>query len=270
MPELPEVETIARQLAPLITGRTIKSLKIIDEKLDPDRPRRIHGQTIKRIYRREKFLVLELAKKTGQAIELLLAVHLRMTGRLLWYPDRGPVGAKHLRAIIQLDQGSLHFVDIRRFGKLIVCDSGKLPTSGGVEPFAKEFTPAKLRQLLGQSRQEIKPWLLRQDKIAGLGNIYASETLHAAGISPFREAGSLNRDEIKKLHTAIRRILTKAIAMSGTTFSDFQDARGKSGAFARMLKVYGRRDELCLSCKTPLIKIKQQGRSSFYCPDCQG
>ena len=269
MPELPEVETVVRQLAPLVAGRTIGKLELLDDKLDPDRPGRIKGKTIKGIHRRGKTLVIELGKGAGKDAGLLLAVHLRMTGRLIWSPDGLPENTRHLRAVLHLDEGSLQFFDPRRFGKLVICKPEDLPAAGGAEPLSGEFTAARLGGLLGKSRQPIKPWLLRQDKVAGIGNIYASETLHAARLSPFREAGSLDRGEIRRLHGAIRRVLKKAIALGGTTFSDFQDARGRAGGFRRMLAVYGRAGEPCRACGAAITKVRQQGRSTYCCENCQ-
>ena len=126
-----------------------------------------------------------------------------------------------------------------------------------------------MTELLGTSAQPLKAWLLRQDRLVGLGNIYASEILHAARLSPFAGAGSLNGREVRRLHSATRRILQRAIRNCGTTFSDFQDARGASGSYQRLLAVYGRDGEGCRRCRATIERVVQQQRSTFYCPGCQ-
>ena len=138
----------------------------------------------------------------------------------------------------------------------------------GVEPLSPELTPAVYAGLLDGSAQPLKPWLLRQDRLVGLGNIYASEILHAARLSPFREAGSLDRNEVRRLHGATRRILERAIRACGTTFSDFQDARGVEGSYQRYLAVYEREGRPCRRCRAPIERVVQQQRSTYYCPQC--
>jgi formamidopyrimidine-DNA glycosylase len=138
-----------------------------------------------------------------------------------------------------------------------------------MDPLSPHLTPASLGRLIGESRQNVKAWLLRQDRLVGLGNIYASEILFVAGISPLREAGSLSPDEHGRLWRATRRVLRRAIRNCGTTFSDFQDAQGLTGSYQHYLKVYGREDEPCPACRTPVVRIVQQQRSTYYCPRCQ-
>jgi formamidopyrimidine-DNA glycosylase len=138
----------------------------------------------------------------------------------------------------------------------------------GAEPLAEDFTARSLADLLAGSRQNIKAWLLRQDRLVGLGNIYASEILHAARISPLRQAGSLDRADVGRLYRAKRRILRHAIEQRGTTFSDFQGTDGRTGGFRRYLAVFARAGAPCRRCKTPIERIVQNGRSTFYCPTC--
>jgi formamidopyrimidine-DNA glycosylase len=267
MPELPEVETVARQLASLIEGRTVGRLRILDPLLRSGSLPRVAGRRIRRVSRSGKRVLIQFAgRANGQP--LWLAVHLRMTGRLIW-DEAGPATRPHLRARFALDRGALLFIDTRRFGTFDWYRSEEDAAPAGVEPLGSTLSTAKLRQLLRGSRQEIKPWLLRQDKIVGIGNIYASEILHAASISPFREAGSLDRREIGRLRDRTRKILEQAIRNCGTTFSDFQDARGIEGSYQQFLRVYDRDGERCRRCRCPIERSIQQQRSTFHCASCQ-
>jgi len=267
MPELPEVETVARQLAPMITGQRLRGLAILDRaRLPVPGRRRLVGRRITRVFRSGKQIVLGLRDRRGV---LYLAVHLRMTGRLLYRPDPGRDERQHLRARFELEHGRLLFYDPRRFGTLTIRDSEEQLRPVGVEPLSDALTAARLGELLGDSRQPLKPWLLRQDRLVGLGNIYASEILHAARLHPLRPAGSLRREEVRRLHRALRGILRRAIECCGTTFSDFQDARGLQGSFQHLLAVYGREGERCRRCGGRIARMVQQQRTSFYCPECQ-
>lgn len=269
MPELPEVETIVRGLTPLLAGRSVRKLVVFDRKLDLD-PRRLpRDRIIRSVYRHGKEIVLDLSRTGKRPQPLWLCVHLRMTGQLIWTPDSASPSEPHLRARVILDRGGLLFIDTRRFGTMRLLDdlAGAFPP--GLDPLAPEFTPGALADLLGESTQEIKPWLLRQDRLVGLGNIYASEILFAANILPTRSAGSLIPEEKRRLHRHTRRILERAIKYCGTTFSDFRDERGRSGRFLRFLKVYGRECDPCRRCGRPVQRALQQGRSTFFCPACQ-
>lgn len=269
MPELPEVETVARGLSPLLVGRRVKKLEVFDQKLAV-KPRQLpRNRAIQSVQRHGKEIVLDLCDTAARPARLWLCVHLRMTGRLIWMPPPYSPPERHLRARIALDQGDLLFIDARRFGTLRLLHDLTDAFPPGLEPLSPEFTPTIMAGLLGQSTQEIKPWLLRQDRLVGLGNIYASEILFAAKISPLRPAGSLSKAETRRLHNNTRRILERAIKYCGTTFSDFQDGRGQSGRFRRFLKVYGRDGAACRRCGQPIERIVQQGRSTFYCPSCQ-
>jgi formamidopyrimidine-DNA glycosylase len=272
MPELPEVETVASQLDPLIAGRAVRSLRILDSLLGTLPVGRVRGSRVARVFRLGKQVVLELERRTRTVPRLWLAVHLRMTGRLLWRPGDNPVGAAdrpHLRARLALDGGTVDFVDPRRFGVIHLADDLQLLEPAGTDPTGSSFTRGLLRRLLAGSGQEIKPWLLRQDRITGLGNIYASEILARSRLHPARRAGSLDTAEVRRLHAATVAILKQAIRHCGTTFSDFQDSRGDSGGFQRFLKVYGHEGDPCRRCRAPVKRMVQQGRSTFFCPACQ-
>jgi formamidopyrimidine-DNA glycosylase len=275
VPELPEVETVARQLAPLLVGRTVKRLEILDTKLlNVSRPGRVRALSIADVRRLGKWITISL--KGGK--DLWIAVHLRMTGRLIFADGRAEKGAtkndsqqedKHLRARLLLDQGELLFTDVRRFGEVRLLNDLAAITPKAIDPMSADFQPKRLAELLGKSKQELKAWLLRQDRLVGLGNIYASEILYRARLSPFRPAGELTTKEVGQLVKATRQILVKAVENCGTTFSDFQTAHGSIGSYQRFLKVYGREGQPCRRCSASVKRHNQQGRSTFYCEDCQ-
>jgi formamidopyrimidine-DNA glycosylase len=267
MPELPEVETVARQLAPRLEGRTVRGLRIYDPRLRDGRTPRVAGRRVETVDRSGKRVRIALSPRPAARDPLWLAVHLRMTGRLLWTADGG--ARPYLRARFALDRGTLLFLDTRRFGTFTWYDTHAASEPEGVDPLSPELTPARLHRLLGESRQAMKAWLLRQDRLVGLGNIYASEILHRARISPEREAATLERSDVRRLLTATRTILRRAIDNCGTTFSDFQDARGVTGSYQQYLAVYDREAEPCRTCREPIHRIVQQQRSTFYCPHCQ-
>jgi len=269
MPELPEVETIVRGLAPLLTGRKVRKLEVFDTKLNLDPGDLPRNRLIRKIYRHGKEIVLDLSCSGKRSRPLWLCVHLRMTGKLIWTPPPYSPPDRYLRARIALDHGDLLFIDTRRFGTMRLLNDLADAFPPGLDPLAPEFTPATLADLLGESTQAIKPWLLRQDRLLGLGNIYASEILFAARIAPQKPAGSLTPDEIRRLHLHTCKILERAIKYCGTTFSDFRDERDQSGRFRRFLKVYGREGSPCRRCGRPIQRVVQQGRSTFFCPSCQ-
>ncbi len=266
MPELPEVETVARQLGPMLIGRTVRRVQIIDAKLAGLDQAALRGRTIVDVRRVDKRVVLELAARGNGAAPVWLAVHLRMTGRLLWNTTGRTGRIAHLRARIRCDEGQLLFVDARRFGTMTVYEERVEET--GLDPLSAVFSTRALEQFVERSRQPIKTWLLRQDRLAGLGNIYASEALYAARVSPLRAAGSLTAEELARLRRAIRSILRRAIQHCGTTFSDFQGATGEVGGFQRFLRVYEREGEPCAHCGAAIARIVQSGRSTYYCPRC--
>lgn len=269
MPELPEVETVARQLAGSLVGCTVRGLRVYDPLLRATPTPRLGGRRVRRVERSGKRVLIELAPAPGRARPLWMAVHLRMTGRLIWTADGCVVDRHHLRARMTLDRGAMLFIDPRRFGTFGWYGTREEAEPDGAEPLSARLTLSRFAPMLARSRQNIKAWLLRQDRIVGLGNIYASEILHDAGISPLREAGSLDREEARRLLRSTRRILRRAIRNCGTTFSDFQDARGVTGSYQQYLAVYGRDDLPCPTCRTAIERRVQQQRSTFFCPACQ-
>lgn len=270
MPELPEVETVARQLAPALVGRSVRELRILDPRLRTERPPRLAGRRIVAVERCGKRVLIEFGPADGP---VYLAVHLRMTGRLSWRPDEAAPedsrSRKHLRAQLRLDRGRLLFVDARRFGTFAWYRSRHEAQPQGLDPLSPALDPRRLDRLIDDSAQNVKAWLLRQDRLVGIGNIYASEILHAAAISPQRAVGSLDRDQRRRLLMATQRILRRAIRACGTTFSDFEDAHGVSGSYQRFLAVYEREAEPCRRCDAPIARLVQGQRSTYHCPGCQ-
>lgn len=262
MPELPEVETIRREVLPFVRGKTIKGVEIIDprniKKITPAQfKKKIAGQKILDIERKAKYQLFKLA--SGK----YLVVHLGMTGRLLFDPD------KYVKVIFDLSGGKkLYFSDARLFGKIWFYD--KYPELKlGPEPLTKEFTWQKLKELLSKRKTSVKLILLDQKLISGVGNIYANEALFRAGIHPQRKANHLTDTEYQKLHKAIEEVLDEAIRYRGTSDSWYVDAQGKKGGFQNRLKVYGRKGEPCLKCGGKVERIGLGQRGTFFCNRCQ-
>ncbi len=268
MPELPEVESVARQLAPRLRGRVLREVELLDPRLRGTDFRPALGGTVERVVRTGKQIELRFRGAGGCATVRLLC-HLRMTGRLVWLAGDETPGMKHLRARLRFEGGSLLFIDPRRFGTLRFVPEGCETRTAGLEPLSRACTPARLSALLAGSRQELKPWLLRQDRLVGLGNIYASEIAFRARLHPRRKAASLRPEEVRRLHRALRGVLRRAIRFGGTTFSDFADASGRAGRFYSMLAVYDREGRPCRRCRTPIVRFVQQQRSTYCCPTCQ-
>lgn len=274
MPELPEVEMVARSLRPHVEGRLVRRVETsglsLRRPIDRRRlARACVGQRILAVRRVAKYLIFELSGD-----EVLLA-HLGMSGRYDVVP-RGAARAAHTHAVLHLDDDrELRYVDPRRFGLLRVYPWADLAQAEelrdlGADPLAEPFTVAALAAIVASTRGvALKPLLLDQKRIAGLGNIYASEALHRARLSPRRRADRTTGDAVARLHEAIRAVLNESIARGGTTLRDYLDANGAVGDNQRYLSVYGREGEPCRRCGTPIRGFVQGGRSTFYCPRCQ-
>lgn len=265
MPELPEVETVARQLAPCLIGARLLTLTIVDQArlAEPTPPFDQH--TVSAVARWGKLVVLTLDASATRYI----AVHLRMTGRLKWFPLGSELETAHLRAAFIFDRGTLQFHDVRRFGTISFANDAAGLRPHGVDPTAPAFTADWLRGQLAASAQPIKAWLMRQDRLVGLGNIYCCEILFRAGVDPQRSCRTLGERQVTRIHDATVEILQRAIENCGTTFSDFQDSRGDVGNYGAYLEVYQREGEPCSTCTTPIRRVTHQQRSTFYCPRCQ-
>lgn len=281
MPELPEVETVCRGLNQLTQGQVIRGGEVLLKSTlaypfcVSEFDRNIQGTTIACWHRRGKYLLAQLTNASAKNAGWL-GVHLRMTGQLLWVEDRLPV-QKHTRIRVFMENGrELRFVDTRTFGKVwwvppqvvletIITGLKKL----GVEPFSSEFTVCYLQQKLKKSRRPIKTFLLDQEVVAGIGNIYADEALFKSGIRPTAIASDLTIEQIESLRKAIIEVLQTAIDKGGTTFSDFRDVTGINGNYGGIAWVYGRYREPCRICGTAIEKLKLSGRSTHYCSQCQ-
>ena len=274
MPELPEVETVARQLAASMPGRTIRGVRVYDSKIRLASKRTLRGRRIERVARVGKQVVFALSPRPGAAgghaaRPAWLCVHLRMTGRLIWCENgRAPTGRKS-RLRLDCDLGTLFFRDVRRFGTVRLAYALEELEPTGVEPLSRAFTRAGLAEMLGRTPQALKVWLLRQDRLVGLGNIYAAEILFDCGIGPRRPANSLDADEVARLYISTRHILRQAIRHCGSTFSDFQDSRGDAGSYQRFWRVYGREGQACSRCDGVVERFVQAQRSTFFCGGCQ-
>ena len=273
MPELPEIETVKNTLMPLVCGKHIIDCKLIQETvIKHPQPtlfcQRIAGRLIQNLARRGKYLLIHLDDGA------ILVVHLRMSGRLLCTPASHPL-KPHTHVIFSIEDGwELRFTDTRRFGCLWLIGSEETDdftgmATLGIEPLSSEFCAAYLQNTLGKRRITIKQGILDQHVLAGLGNIYADESLFAAQICPYRAANTLNQAEWQRLAAVIPVILLAAIEHNGTTFRDYLDGEGKEGENLPFLKAYGRAGQPCLNCGAPLIKIKVGGRGTAYCPNCQ-
>jgi formamidopyrimidine-DNA glycosylase len=308
MPELPEVETIARGLAKRVTGDVIESVWLGQKKEPLKSPAHeiaaaLDHTRIVSVHRMGKHIVIELdpvgrallpangrqkrrSRKEGKSVttkedknnhstdagksvlptKSQWIVHLGMTGRLQVCDSNEEV-AKHTHAIAKLASGrELRFVDPRRFGRLSVATSAKFDATG-IEPL--EIDSDNFIELFRGRKTPIKSALLNQKLLRGVGNIYADESLFRAGIRPRRRAVSIKRDQLAKLSHELKEVLKEAIALGGSSVSDYVDADGKEGFFQLEHRVYGREAEPCLVCKTPIKRVVIAGRSSHYCPKCQ-
>jgi formamidopyrimidine-DNA glycosylase len=274
MPELPEVETIVRDLRRLVTGATIEDAEVLKPDLIQDDPssfeQALRGVGIERVERRAKNIVFSLTPPDDGPDRLI--INLGMTGRVLVQDSAAPQ-PMHLGVRFRLADGRrMLYQDVRRFGSLQLFSSGGWGSRSealGVEPLSDAFTPQLLYRLIRTSRVAIKTWLMDQRRVVGVGNIYASEALHRAGISPRKGARRLRRREAEALHAAIQAVLIEAIEFRGTTLLDYRDAAGERGGFSRRLLVYDRAGEPCRRCGSPIRKIVQGGRSTFFCSVCQ-
>lgn len=270
MPELPEVETIARGLAPLLVGQRFTALTVLDRRVfvgDATKFRaQILGRAITGVTRRGKLCLVEI--DGGGHV----AFHLKMTGRLfVARPDPDP--APHLRVLLTLDSGrALHFHDMRRFGSCRGFAPGGLETwdfYAGLGPEPLELSDAAFDAALGSRAARIKALLLDQHVLAGVGNIYADEALFAAGIRPMALARDISRTKRTALLAALKDILCRAINAGGSTIRDYRTAEGVEGSFQWDFAVYGRGGKACTACKGMLLTDKVAGRTTTYCPQCQ-
>ena len=292
MPELPEVETIRRQLEPELVGRRIERAEVLDERWTRPEPpvgteEALAGRGVETVDRRGKYLVVGL--DDGSA----LVMHLRMTGNLLLRPPGssnvadlmdaalgGPrlyeaqPEARHLRARLWLDDGSeLWFTDARRFGHGVVLRADEIDpyfaTRLGLEPLSDELTPERLGALAARRRAPLKSFLLNQSGIAGIGNIYADEALFRAELHPLSPAGSMRAEHCEALCEGIVEALELGLDHGGSSIDDYRDVRGERGSMQEEFLVHTREGEPCLRCGESIRRIVVSGRSTYFCPGCQ-
>ncbi len=264
MPELPEVETVVRGLRRPLVGRTFTGVEVhwpnsIKTSI-PELHNRLPGQRIEAITRRGKYLQLHLS--AGQT----LLLHLKMSGDLLVEPASEPLDP-HVRTIFSLDNGhQLRFKDTRKFGRVyLVDDPAQVVGKLGPEPLADDFTAQDFKALFEKRKGRLKPLLLNQEFIAGIGNIYADESCFGSGLDPRRNVDTLTDAELERLYHAIRQALQRGIIHKGASLDDVY----RGGEFQNHFQVYGRTDEPCFKCGSPILHIVLGGRSTHFCGQCQ-
>jgi len=273
MPELPEVESVRRQLEPALVGRGFERVAIADPRLvRPYEPAEVaaelEGERVAAVERRGKYLVVRF--ESGR----VLLVHLRMTGSLLHARNGSLPVDPHRRAVVTLDDGSdVAYRDVRRFGTWLLLEPGEtepyLGTRVGDEPLDTLFTAARLGERLAGRRTSLKAALLDQRTLAGMGNIYADEALWRARLNPLRPAAGLDRAELRRLHRGIRAALEHGLARQGSTLRDYRLPDGGGGSMQNEFRVYGRVDEPCDRCGTAIARTRVAGRTTWFCPTCQ-
>jgi len=295
MPELPEVETIRRQLAPEVVGRRIVAVEVLDERWTrPEPPRSLEravaGRAIEAVERRGKYLIIRLDADRA------LVMHLRMTGNLLLRPADAPAGTaadlmeperlgaprlyesptqlRFLRARLELDDGSeLLFTDARRFGHAVALEGdqveGYFAARLGVEPLSEELTAGALLELASGRTAPLKSFLLNQERIAGIGNIYADEALFRAELHPLSPAGSMRAEHAEALRQGIVEALELALRNGGSSIDDYRDARGEQGSMQDEFLVHTRDGQECPRCGEAIRRVVVGGRSTYFCPGCQ-
>jgi len=287
MPELPEVETIVRQLAPEVEGHRVERLEVLDERWSRPLPPRqletaVSGGTLERLGRRGKYILM------GLDGDRTLVMHLRMTGNLILregeemldpaegrrlYESERSTEERHLRARFVLDEGrELWFTDPRRFGEAFLLDGDQLEARFaklGVEPFSPEFTPQALGKMAAGRTAPLKSFLLDQSGVAGVGNIYADEALFRAELHPLSPAGSMKPEHLEALRDGVVAALEAGIDAGGSSIDDYRDARGEKGSMQDEFLVHTREGEDCLRCGGTIVRIVVGGRSTYFCPGCQ-
>lgn len=273
MPELPEVETVTRLVRPHLLGRTIVGAEVHWPRTVGGRVAgfvaAVRGSRLCAVTRRAKFIRMDL-QRAGRPAGALLC-HLRMTGRLHVEPREAPAG-DYARVVLELDDGrALHFDDVRKFGRLVhEPDPARALGALGPEPLEAPFGPAWLVASLAARRRAVKPLLLDQAFVAGLGNIYVDESLHRAGIHPLRRSDRVRPQEAQRLAGEIRAVLERAIAREGASFDTFyRTPEGREGGFQHEFRVYDRAGQPCTTCGTPIVRIVVGQRGTHLCPACQ-
>jgi formamidopyrimidine-DNA glycosylase len=274
MPELPEVETVAKGLERRALGRRLAAVEVrhagviagsVEEFASS-----LEGRRLVTVSRKGKALALELAACGGSAPRFLL-VRLGMTGQLTVTPREAPLES-HTHVVFSLDDGreQMRFRDVRRFGRLRACTREELAAVlGALGPDAQRVTEQQFLAAMRGRHGALKSWLMNQNLLAGLGNIYADEALFEARLHPLAQPGRISREKARRLYRAVRRVLDRALRWGGTTFSDYINAEGRPGEFLEKLRVYQHTGEPCRRCSHSIRRIVIAGRSSHFCPQCQ-
>jgi len=273
MPELPEVETVARGLSERIVGKTIRGVNLRRADLREPFPENLQellsGRKIISVGRRAKYILIRLDNSS------ILVLHLGMSGSITVRRAKNYRPRKHDHVLITLEDGNLMILnDPRRFGLLTVVKNSALENHKlfrflGLEPLSNKFTEKALIALLKNKNTNVKTAIMDQNLVVGVGNIYAAESLYLAGISPIRNSRKITLQEAGKLAKSIKNVLCAAIEAGGSTISDYRSAIGKSGKFQVKFQVYGRAGKKCVRCSNKIKSIRQNGRSTFYCAVCQ-
>lgn len=282
MPELPEVETIRRSLSKSIVGKEIKNIEVRKTKIFKGNPKDVIGETIKGVERKGKILIIKLSSDKA------LLIHFKLTGQIVWVSQEGEgvtlghpipfagseLPAKTTHVIFTINGGKLFYNDLRQFGWIkVISDLGNLGDLEklGPEPFSKEFTIDYLKQVFSKTSKPIKLVLMDQEKIAGIGNIYANDALFEAGIMPTRPAKSLKDKEIKILRYSILGVLEDGLKYGGSSAADeaYIKPSGEPGEYQKHFRVYQRDGEKCPRCGEVIKRINLGGRGTFFCPACQ-
>lgn len=273
MPELPEVETVRTGLEKSLKGKVIKKTTLRRKNLRIPFPKNLsknlEGRRIINIRRRAKYLIIELDNENA------LIMHLGMSGKILVKNSKPENLNKHDHVIIEFNGGkTLIYNDARRFGLVTLCkktelEKHKLLSALGPEPLSNEFNEVVLFNSLKKKTAPIKNVIMDSHVVVGVGNIYACESLFRSGISPIKKACDVPKKKVSELVKNIRDVLNEAIASGGSTLRDYVRSTGDSGYFQHKFQVYGREGKACFACHKPIKRIKQQGRSTFYCPNCQ-
>ena len=267
MPELPEVETVAKSIEKYLIGKSFKSIhvnwiKTLDNFSLSDFKHKVKGLSVARVYRRAKYIIIDFN-------EVLLAVHLRMTGKLYVVNSIDP-GQKHISLFLKFDDKYLIFEDTRKFGRFYLFDNlDYLNNKLGIEPLSNNFSKEWILKNIKSKNRQIKPLLLDQSFICGIGNIYADESLWFAKIHPLSISSTIPNNKLIKLQTSIVKVLSESVKRGGTTIRDYTYDFSYVGNYALSLKVFNRSGKKCLRCKSIILKIKVAQRGTHYCPNCQ-
>jgi formamidopyrimidine-DNA glycosylase len=278
MPELPEVESVARALRPLVKGKRVRCLHVFHAIATKPQPaaqlaRMVEGRRVEEVFRRGKYLFLRLDRG-------LVEIHFRFDGQLLWFSNakellaRANAGANgvHVDLAFELNKGVLGFADQRHFGRVHAWESEaacKPLRQLGVDAFAPEFTAKLLHERASRSKRPLKEFLLDQSRIAGIGNIYSSEALWHARLNPWRAANSLSRPETTRLDKAIVHVLRRALECCQDPPPDFRDPKWWFQGLEEILRAYQREGLPCRRCRRPIQRVEQGGRSTYFCKHCQ-